>query len=98
MIISEVKDADCVAITDLLTGIRGCRVPAEFRLGDMSKVVDALRWLQDFAVEMAKVRAAEAQKAAQPPQPEKAIDNGFVIREYNPGAVADITKPPKRRK
>ena len=100
MKISEVTDLDCKAVTDLLNGIRGCRVPQEFRLGDMAAVVDSLRWLQSFAVEMAKVRAAEANKPQVPLAEEKAMQEGFAIKEYHPGggAVADITKPPKRKK
>ena len=98
MKISEVTDSDCKAVTDLLNGIRGCRVPQEFRLGDMAAVVDSLRWLQSFAVEMAKVRAAEANKPQVPLAEEKTMQEGFTVKEYHPGAVADITKPPKRKK
>lgn len=91
MKLSDVSEADCSALADLLQGIRHCRVPQEFRLGDMAKVVDSLRWLQNLAQDMAKTRAEEMHRANVPLAEEK--KEGFVVKEYHPGAVAQPAAP-----
>lgn len=97
MKVSDVSESDCVALTDLLTNMRQCRVPTEFRLGDMSKMVDAVRWLQSVAVDMAKALAESKQRPAAP-EPAAAVPEGFTIKEYNPGSPAPTPTPIKRPK
>jgi len=85
MLVSGVTEEDCKKAADLIVGISKMRSSADLAVPDMAKIVDAMRWLQALALEMAKDFKAS--------KPEPAVaQETFKIKEYNPGEIKSGNK------
>ncbi len=77
----EVEKDDCRKLADFLNSLRSC-VGGSPQFNSMIHFADGIRWLQDLAVNMAKVYA-EQEMGEPKDKPKK---EGFTVKNYSPGA------------
>jgi hypothetical protein len=81
MIVGDIDKTDCKKLADFLNSLRTCVGGTSPGFQAMIHFTDGVRWLQDLAVEMAKVYSEELELNKEPPKKE-----GFTVKNYNPGA------------
>jgi hypothetical protein len=82
MRVSVISKDDCKCVAQLINMLQA----GDFKVSgkDMCAGADSLRWLQQFAVDLAKVYQEEQKPAVSAPEVEP---QGLRIKSYNPGKL-----------
>lgn len=87
MKVQDVANVDCKAVAQLINMLNVSEYTANGK--DICAAADSIRWLQSFAIEMAKSYQEQLnpKPTAAPDTAAVAPVEGFKVKSYNPGKV-----------